>query len=170
MTLNYIFGIITGTGLGSIITLVIKYYLDKSRTKAERYSNLQKEIFFNLQKQAESVFLELNIMTRQVVEIRFWLNKKNFTIDLTISDINETIKRYSSIQVYFSKQTLMKIDELQKIFLKIVKIYTNVGKALEITQEQCDEVNPLYDEYDNTFLECKSLILKEIERVKEEIM
>jgi len=34
-----------------------------------------------------------------------------------------------------------------------VKIYTNVGKALEITQEQCDEVNPLYDEYDNTFLE-----------------
>jgi len=89
---------------------------------------------------------------------------------LTISDINETIKRYSSIQVYFSKQTLMKIDELQKIFLKIVKIYTNVGKALEITQEQCDEVNPLYDEYDNTFLECKSLILKEIERVKEEIM
>ncbi len=59
MTLNYIFGIITGTGLGSIITLVIKYYLDKSRTKAERYSNLQKEIFFNLQKQAESVFLRI---------------------------------------------------------------------------------------------------------------
>jgi len=57
-------------------------------------------------------------MTRQVVEIRFWLNKKNFTIDLTISDINETIKRYSSIQVYFSKQTLMKIDELQKFSLK----------------------------------------------------
>ena len=56
MTLNYIFGIITGTGLGSIITLVIKYYLDKSERKLKdiaiykkRYSLIYKNkrrVFF----------------------------------------------------------------------------------------------------------------------------
>ena len=110
-----------GSLLGSFITIFIKYWLDKNRLKAERQSNLQREIYFKLQEQAVKVFKELNLMNRQVEEMEFWLKKKVYT-EITKIPVIEMISEMSSIQVFFSREVLDKYNKVAITFREIATI------------------------------------------------
>ena len=169
-TVNYLGSLSTGALIGSVITLTIKHFFDKTKAKIERQSNLQKEIFFNLQKQAESIFLEINLLIKQTQQINFWLSKKIFTMELTNIDWRERNARLSSVQVYFSPDVLRKFDELAINFMEIADIYINAGTTSAITPEQIDAIKMFSENFMEKVHKCQEAIFAEVNKAREMIV
>lgn len=169
-SLSLIGGILAGTGFGSLITIIIKHFLDKSKMKAERLSNLQREIFFNLQKQAEGLFIEMNQMTKQAFIIQRWSNGNASATDIPHFDMKERIKRISSAQVYFTKNTVLKYKKLTDVFVEIVESHIGIEKPSDITPKHRDMRNQLYNKYIKAFDKCEASIFEEIRVAKSKII
>jgi len=155
--------IATGTLIGALVTVVVQHFLDKEKNKTDRQSALQKEIYFNLQKQTEKIFFELNLIRRQTDEIFFWLSRGKCLTALASSPIEETLDRLSSAQVYFSEDIMKKIDRCSAIFKQITDIYFEVGKKENIVSEQTSKLNELRDILWDEIKECRSEIFKKLE-------
>ena len=155
-----------GSLLGSLITILIEYWLDRNKLKNERQSNLQREIYFKLQEQAGKIFEEINLMVQQVEEIKFWLQKKTFVLNITNMPIIERISRMSSLQVYFPKDILNKYNETAFIFKEIAGIYFETGKTANLSQESSNKLNKLLENFSRRTNELVNDILTELGRNK----
>ena len=165
--MNIFLGLFGGLGVGTLIGIIVQHFLDTDRLKTERQSNLQKEIYFNLQKHAESIFIELGLLNRQVFEMKYWLTKNIFELNLTKNSIEEVISKLCSAQVYFSKNILDNYDEVIKLFKKIVDVYYDeIGRTGELNQNSIDKFTMLVKDFYIKSEECKSSVLNELEKNK----
>lgn len=160
----------TGSLIGSLITIVVGHFLEKRKLKTERQSHLQREIYFKLQEQAEKIFEDINLIRRQIEEIRFWLEKGNFDPKITKTSIVERISKISSIPVYFSKEIVQKYNEISLGFRQIVSIYFEFGKIGDLPQETVDNLNKLLSDFNKNANVCVRLVLEEINKNKEKIL
>jgi hypothetical protein len=158
-----------GSLFGSLITILIKYWLDKNKLSTERQGNLQKEIYFKLQEQAGKLFEDINLMNRQVEDMSYWLRKGVFDLDITKVPITERLAKISTIQVYFSVDVLKKYDQLGKTSRKISEIYFEAGKMDQLSYKACDSLNVLLVQFNNEADSCVRAVLEEVRKNKESI-
>ncbi len=162
--------ITTGSLVGSLITILIQHFLDKGRLKTERQSNLQKEIYFNLQKQAEKFLFHANLINAQAEEIKFWLQSQIFNKDLPNISKEEKLKDMAVILVYFPKDISIKYDNVAKVFRKVLDIYFDVGKTGEITNAQSTDLQTIYPDLMSNLNDLKKLILSDLDQKRKEIL
>lgn len=173
MTVNDWFSLVGSIGLigagsliGSLITVIVTHFLEKEKLKIERQSNLQREIYFKLQQQAEIFFEEINLTRQQVKEIKFWLQKLIPVPNITNTSIVERISKISPLQVYFPKDILDKYNETASIFNEIAGIYFGIVKTNILSQEDIDKLNELLEEFSERTNKLVLDVLIELERNK----
>lgn len=154
-----------GSVLGSLITVIVTHFLEKGKLKTERQSNLQREVYFKLQEQTEKLFEAINLMGRQIEEIKFWLQKGNF-VPITNTPITERISKISSLQAYFPKEILEKYNETALVFHEIARIYFETGKIGYLSQQGSDSINKSLKEFSEKSNELVRDVLGELEKSK----
>jgi hypothetical protein len=152
----------------SVVTVVIEYFLNKVKLKSERENSVEREIFFNLQKQAEKVFTGLDKIRWNFERINKFAETGNLAeFDTTIkNDQNELIEQLSPAQIYFSFEAITKYDKAVKIYREYSIFIRKIRSDGKITNEQNYKVSELVRNFNNAVQECKSLILTEIEKQK----
>lgn len=155
--------ITTGSIVGALITVFITHFFEKSKLKTERQSNLQREIYFKLQQQAEKIFEQINLINRQVEDMMFWLQKGVFELKITNTSTLDKIEKMSSFQPYFSKEILKKYNETVLIFREILKIYFETGKTGDLDGNKVNELIKTFKIQSNELVRD---VLAEIERNK----
>jgi hypothetical protein len=155
-----------GSVFGSLVTVIVTHFLEKGKLKTERESNLQREIYFKQQEQSGKLFEEINLMGRQVQEIKFWMQKNTVTPMITNIPVVERIAKISSLQAYFPKEIIEKHNEVALIFGELLKIYYEIGKKCVRTQKDCDDIMELLKKHNEQSNELVRDILKELERNK----
>ncbi|MBU0597146.1 hypothetical protein KJ641_01110 [Patescibacteria group bacterium] len=165
------FGLIgAGSIVGSLVTIIVSHFLEKNKLKTERQSNLQKEIYFKLQEEAAKMFEEINLSTRQVGEMKFWLQKRTFESKITNTPVTERISKLSSFQAYFPKEIIKKSNEVSVIFHKIVNLYFEIGKTGTLAEEKANELNDYLNQFSEEANALVRNILAELERNKKLIV
>lgn len=158
-----------GVFLGSFLTTVIQHLFERQRLKSERMSDLNKEIYFKLQNQAEKIFSEINLMYAQTQEISHWLSSHVFTTQLTNMSKLERLQTMSEVTVYFSEDTLREYDKCADAFRDIADLYADVGKKGELTKTQTDVLPELLNKFEKGYEECKKKVRQELVEAKQSI-
>jgi len=169
MDLNSIIQVVlTSSIVSTLIVLILDHFLIKSRLKSEHERLVEREIFFNLQKQAERVFIGID-------EIRWNFERINkFAIQGDLSEFEtaiknnqkELIEQISPAQIYFSTGVTEKYDGVVKIHREYSTLVGEIRKNQTVTDEQKNRVTELVASFNKTVRECKMSILAEIENQK----
>ncbi len=164
-----------GSLSGSLITIIIKHFLDKNKLKTERQAQLQKEIYFKLQDKAEDVFEGLYILKRRADEM--FITQKAF-IDKKIENLSkfeddfkkERIKLASNLQLFFPNVNKKKYNDSITKHSKIGELHFKLYKSKTLTKEKINEFDKLYDEFNGNIFDLTKEILQELKKEKEKII
>jgi hypothetical protein len=160
----------TGSILGSLVTILIKHFLDKGKMEDERRSNLEKEIYFNLQKAAESFYKNLNLLRIQALEIATVMATGKFEHTITSIEFEKKLTDISTVQVYFSKDTCNLWDKCSESFTKIADMYFMSKSSPPVTEAQRAVFREAYKILDTDVEALRSAISDELAKSKNRII
>ena len=160
----------TGSLVGSLITILIKHFLDKDKLKTEREFILGKEIYFNLQKATERFFKNINLLSHQAHQISNCLSSNSFSIPIVSIDFEKRLEELSFVQVYFSTETCKKWDECVKFFREIMFMYSEVKVNPPMKKEQQEVLKVAYDLLNTKIKDLRVMIYLELEKIKESVV
>jgi len=145
------------TLFSSLITLIVKDFLDKKKVREDRTAQLNKEIYFNLQKRAEEIFLGVERYRQIINKNKLILEYKPINIkEFNAEDILKHFGEYKeklamNISLYFPKIE----EEYENYVNSIRKFYDKFCWCLEniiiknIACEEAEELKRLLDDLSN---------------------
>ena len=160
--------VLTSSIVSTVIVLILDHFLIKSRLKSEHERLVEREIFFNLQKQAEKVFIVLDKIRWNFERIsKFAKNGDLREFETAIkNNQEELIEQISPAQIYFSTGVIKKYDGVVKIHREYSTLVGEIRKNKSVTGEPEDGLTKLKLIFNDAVQNCKSAVLMEIEEQK----
>ena len=137
MNIDMLAAILGGIGGGSLLTMVVKHFLDKDKIKAERQIQLQKEIYFELQKRAKEIFDGLFILDHRfdqhnIIIEKTLNNQIQVFVDLPDEFKKERVRVATNLQLFFPNVSHVKYNECVNLISKTGELYLEVRKKMPL--------------------------------------
>jgi hypothetical protein len=152
--------IASGSLLGSLITIIIKHFLDKSNLKTEREYLLQKEIYFKKVAAWERISVQLTTIHTEIVQYNAALSGPVHLVKLNV-DFDERVKDLSIIEVWFSQ-------EVKEAWNKINGPYEIIHRTFLLAQQGTDP-NPKAAEYLQAITDFNAAVKSLKEKARKEL-
>jgi len=158
-----------GALFGAIVVAVLQHFFENSRSHNQRKSDLQKEIYFKLQEQAEKLIFEVSLADRRAKEISEFIQSDSFGQPPHDVSIIDRVERVSTASLYFSPDVIQKYNSVMEVFNEISEIYHHHSNKVVLLSKDGERLNLAFTKLKDEIKAFRASLIQEIASVKNRI-